>query len=188
MTVALVKAAKQAGCQVSFDINYRGKLWSQKEASVALKAILPFVDICSAGVLDARYLLEIPEPEEELEDALTWYYRKMQERYPNIQVFYSTKRQVHSATDNELIGTLWYKGAYYTSKCHRLQPIVDRVGAGDAFAGGVLHGILAAYDPQTCIDFATAASALKHTVHGDCNQFSQRSPCFLATGSGKINR
>ena len=66
MTVALVKAAKQAGCQVSFDINYRGKLWSQKEASVALKAILPFVDICSAGVLDARYLLEIPEPEEEL--------------------------------------------------------------------------------------------------------------------------
>ena len=59
MTVALVKAAKQAGCQVSFDINYRGKLWSQKEASVALKAILPFVDICSAGVLDARYLLEI---------------------------------------------------------------------------------------------------------------------------------
>ena len=63
-------------------------------------------------------------------------------------------------------------------KCHRLQPIVDRVGAGDAFAGGVLHGILAAYDPQTCIDFATAAGALKHTVHGDCNQFSQRSPCF----------
>ncbi|NSQ93139.1 sugar kinase [Enterococcus faecalis] len=189
ITVALVKAAKQAGCQVSFDINYRGKLWSQKEASVALKAILPFADICSAGVLDARYLLEIPEPEEELEDALTWYYRKMQERYPNIQVFYSTKRQVHSATDNELIGTLWYKGAYYTSKCHRLQPIVDRVGAGDAFAGGVLHGILATYDPQTCIDFATAASALKHTVHGDCNQFSQKEVlAFLATGSGKINR
>ena len=47
---------------------------------------------------------------------------------------------------------------------------------------------ISAYDPQTCIDFATAASALKHTVHGDCNQFSQRSPCFLATGSGKINR
>ena len=66
------------------------------------------------------------------------------------------------------------QGAYYTSKCHRLQPIVDRVGAGDAFAGGVLHGILGAYDPQTCIDFATAASALKHTVHGDCNQFSQK--------------
>lgn len=112
----------------------------------------------------------------------------MQERYPNIQVFYSTKRQVHSATDNELIGTLWYKGAYYTSKCHRLQPIVDRVGAGDAFAGGVLHGILAAYDPQTCIDFATAASALKHTVHGDCNQFSQKEVLAFWQRLRKINR
>ena len=86
MTVALVKA-KQAGCQVSFDINYRGKLWSQKEASVALKAILPFVDICSAGVLDARYLLEIPEPEEELEDALTWYYRKCKNVIPTFKYF-----------------------------------------------------------------------------------------------------
>ncbi len=110
---------------------------------MALKSILPFVDICSAGGIRCSLFIGDSEPEEELEDALTWYYRKMQERYPNIQVFYSTKRQVHSATDNELIGTLWYKGAYYTSKCHRLQPIVDRVGAGDAFAGGVLHGILA---------------------------------------------
>ena len=56
---------------------------------MALKAILPFVDICSAGVLDARYLLEIPEPEEELEDALTWYYRKMQERYQHSSILFN---------------------------------------------------------------------------------------------------
>lgn len=62
---------------------------------------------------------------------------------------------------------------YVESQVHRITPIVDRVGGGDAFAGGVLHGILSNMSPQEIIDFATAASALKHTIHGDCNQFSQ---------------
>ncbi len=66
----------------------------------------------------------------------------MQEKYPNIQVFYSTKRKVHSASDNELQGTLWMNHGYVESQVHRITPIVDRVGGGDAFAGGVLHGIL----------------------------------------------
>lgn len=67
---------------------------------------------------------------------------KMQEKFPNIQVFYSTKRTVHSASENELKGTLWMNHEYVESQVHRITPIVDRVGGGDAFAGGVLHGIL----------------------------------------------
>ncbi|MBE8848659.1 MULTISPECIES: sugar kinase [Enterococcus] len=189
LTKKLMQEAKKMGCLVSFDINYRGKLWTPKEASETIQQLLPYVDICSAGELDARYLLGIKDAPEEVEQPLIYYYQKMQEKYPNINVFYSTKRKVHSASDNELQGTLWMDHGYFESQVHEITPIVDRVGGGDAFAGGVLHGILEKNTPQEIIDFATAASALKHTVHGDCNQFDQSEVArFLAYGSGKIVR
>lgn len=186
LTLELMKAAKRKGCKISFDINYRGKLWTQKEAGSVLKMLLPYVDYCSAGYMDAIHLLEIaPQPEEEL----SYYYKKMQAHYPNIQVFYSTKRTVTSASDNELTGTLWMNETYYESKPQLICPVVDRVGGGDAFCGGVLHGLLTKENPQDIIEFATAASALKHTVEGDCNQFSEEEVnSFLAVGSGKIIR
>jgi 2-dehydro-3-deoxygluconokinase len=189
MTIELVKAAKQANCLVSFDVNYRGKLWTQKEAGEVIQKILPYVDICSAGELDARYLLGIEEAPEAEKNPLEYYYRKIQEKYPTIQVMYSTKREVLSASANQLKGTLWMEKKYTESQTHTIEPIVDRVGGGDAFSGGVLHGLLSKMTPQEIIDFATAASALKHTIHGDCNQFSQKEVAdFLANGSGKIIR
>ncbi|HHB0719462.1 TPA: PfkB family carbohydrate kinase [Enterococcus faecium] len=189
MTKQVIEAAKKAGCLISFDINYRGKLWTQQEASEVIHQLLPLVDICSAGKMDALYLLGIEKAPEAEEQPLIYYYQKMQEKFPNIQVFYSTKRTVHSASENELKGTLWMNHEYVESQVHRITPIVDRVGGGDAFAGGVLHGILSNMSPQEIIDFATAASALKHTIHGDCNQFSQEEVAqFLARGSGKIIR
>lgn len=190
LTLHLIQAAKAAGCLVSFDVNYRGKLWSQAEAGETIREILPYVDYCSAGKLDAQHFLDVPtyNGASEEEEA-TYYYQAMQKKYPNISVFYSTKRKVHSASANDLIGTLWAEGRYYKSQCHLIDPIVDRVGGGDAFAGGVLHGLLRKEDYQNVISFATAASALKHTVHGDCNQFSQQEvESFLAMGSGKIIR
>lgn len=189
ITKQLMQEAKKMGCLVSFDINYRGKLWTTKEASETIQQLLPYVDICSAGELDARYLLGIKEAPAEMEQPLIYYYQKMQEKYPNINVFYSTKRKVHSASNNELQGTLWMNREYFESQVHEITPIVDRVGGGDAFAGGVLHGILEQNTPQEIVDFATAASALKHTVYGDCNQFDQSEVTrFLAFGSGKIVR
>lgn len=189
MTKTLLQAAKKAGCLVSFDINYRGKLWSQKEASGVIHQLLPFVDICSAGKMDALYLLGIEEAPENTEQPIAYYYQKMQEKFPNIQVFYSTDRTVRSASENQLMGTIWMDRKYLESQTHEIKPIVDRVGGGDAFAGGVLHGILSRMQPQEIIDFATAASALKHTIHGDCNQFNHEEVAqFLACGSGKIIR
>lgn len=190
LTLALIKASKQAGCKVSFDINYRSKLWSQQLAGSVIQQILPSVDYCSAGRLDALYLLNIP-PFTGSDDAqeLPYYYKMMQQAFPNIEVFYSTKRQIHSASHNQLIGTLWDGEQYVESTCHEVNPIVDRVGGGDAFAGGILHGLLSQWQPQAIVDFATAASALKHTIHGDCNQFSQTEVAsFLQAGSGKIIR
>lgn len=189
LALKLIQQAKKAGCKISFDVNYRGKLWSQAAAGKALEQILPEVDYCSAGVLDAIHLLGITETAAEAENETAFYYQRMKERFPNIQVFYSTKRVVHSASVNDLMGTLWMDDHYYESSVHRIAPIVDRVGAGDAFSGGVLHGLLKKMHPQELIDFATAAAALKHTVFGDCNQFTEEEvQQFLAADSGKINR
>ncbi|MFP9178955.1 PfkB family carbohydrate kinase [Enterococcus faecalis] len=186
-TVELVKAAKKFGVLVSFDINYRGKLWSQAAAGKALKEILPYVDYCSAGELDARYLLEIPE--DRMNSGFVYYYQQMQQQFPNIKCFYSTKRIVSSASNNQLVGTLWLENTYYESEVHKINPIVDRVGGGDAFAAGILHGLISDFDGQRTVEFATAASALKHTVHGDCNQFSEiEIEQFLTAGSGRIVR
>lgn len=188
LTIDLIKAAKKAGCLISFDINYRQKLWSQSEVQQFLKSVLPLVDICSAGSLDAQYLMAIPSFTGS-KDEIAYYYQAMQARYPNIQLFYSTKRTVHSASHNDLVGTLWADGQYFESDVHSIDPIIDRVGGGDAFAGGVLHGILTQDTPQHLVEFATAASALEHTIHGDDNQFSVAEiEAFMQAGSGKIVR
>lgn len=189
MTLELMQQAKKAGCNISFDINYRSKLWSQQEAGQTLQQLLPYVDYCSAGKLDAIHLLGIDEATSKQKVDKAFYYRKMQQMFPNIQLFYGTKRTVHSASANQLIGTIWLENKYYESKMHDIDPIVDRVGAGDAFAGGILHGLLVEMLPQAMVDFATAASALKHTIHGDCNQFSKEEvERFKEVGSGKISR
>lgn len=189
MTLALMKAAKEAGCKISFDINYRGKLWSQAEAGAVIQQLMPYVDYCSAGKLDALHLLNIPAAPENTENELIYYYQEIQKKYPNIPVLYSTKREVLSASANQLVGTLWLDEDYYESNCHEITPIVDRVGGGDAFASGILHGLITEKAPQEIVSFATAASALKHTIHGDCNQFSEAEVLqFLAAGSGKIIR
>ncbi|MER2079741.1 sugar kinase [Psychrobacillus psychrotolerans] len=191
LTMDLIKTAKKAGVKISFDINYRSKLWSLEEAREIIKLILPYVDYCSAGDMDARYLLNISEYSEnkDIKNEMIYYYQEMQKLFPNIEVFYSTKRIIHSATENDLTGNLWIDKKYYESDCHNINPIIDRIGGGDAFSGGILHGLLCQNDPQTIINFAAAASALKHTVQGDCNQFSvSEVNSFLETGSGKINR
>lgn len=187
LLIGLMQEAHKQGCKVNFDINYRGNLWSQEEASAALGKLLPHVDYCSAGKLDAIHLLGI-ESCPESEDELVYYYQEIQEKYPSIELLYSTKRLVHSASSHELTGTFW-KASYYESSTYKLEPIVDRVGGGDAFSAGVLHGILTEKNPQELIEFATAAAALKHTVCGDSNQFTATEvESYLENKSGVISR
>lgn len=184
-TIELMRAAKVAGCRISFDSNYRQTLWTQKAAGAFLQEALPYVDYLSAGPLDAIHLLGIPEKSR----AADSYYLEMQRMFPNIAAFFSTKRVVHSASSNELQGNLWISGECYQSKNYVIDSIVDRIGGGDAFTGGILQGLLTNEPPQEIIDFATAAAVLKHFVKGDCNQFSQvEVRAFLENDSGKINR
>jgi 2-dehydro-3-deoxygluconokinase len=191
LTYTALKKAKELGVMTSFDFNYRAKLWSQKEAGESIKPLLPLVDICSCGELDAIYLLGLEKVDDGLEkdQKLVRYYEKIQEIYPNIKYFSSTFRNVISASTNTLQGNLYTDGKLYQSRAHHIDHIVDRVGGGDAFAAGILDGILEQQLPQQIVSFATAASALKHTVHGDCNLFSKEEiHTFAETEPGKIVR
>ncbi|WP_203247582.1 PfkB family carbohydrate kinase [Sporosarcina beigongshangi] len=191
LTLLALQKAKDHGVVTSFDFNYRSKLWNQKEAANAIKPLLPYVDICSCGELDAIHLLEIAEAPNSLnkEMKLQYYYEQIQKMYPNITYMSSTFRQIISASANTLQGNLFADGVLYHSKEHHIEPIVDRVGGGDAFAAGILHGILEGQSLEKTVSFATAASALKHTVHGDCNVFSvDEINGFIENGSGRIIR
>lgn len=166
--VALLQEAKKRDIKTSFDINYRMKLWTQEQCGKALKEILPYVDILSAGVLDAKYLMGIELQEYTLEKV----YAAMSKLYPNIEMFYSAERTVYTAEHNSLVGNVYREGKLTTSKMLDIPNIIDRVGGGDAFAAGVLHGYLTGQDEETLINFATSASVLKHTIVGDTSPFS----------------
>lgn len=169
MLLILAQEAQKRGVKVSFDINYRGKLWSVEECGAFVRHIANYVDILSAARLDALNFFQVPE---KADADLSYYYQEIQKLYPNIDVLYSTTREVFHANHNALTGNLYYQGKLYHSETHDIQCIVDRVGGGDAFAAGILHGLLNQDTPQKVIDFAALASAMKHTVHGDHNQFS----------------
>lgn len=189
MVVTLVKEAKKRKITVSFDINYRAKLWNQKTASKILSEILPYVDYCSAAEKDALYLMDISLRNSSAKDDLNYYYQAIQDKYPNIGVFYATRREIFSASHHSLQGFLWYNNQLYSSSTYDLTAIVDRVGGGDAFAAGILHGLLSQHPPDDVVEFATAASTLKHTLKGDINLFSENEvKAFIQNQSGVINR
>ncbi|MBR2762782.1 MAG: sugar kinase [Lactococcus sp.] len=188
LTKLLIEKAKLAGCKISLDINYRGKLWTQAQAGKVIRGLMPLVDYCSAGELDTRYILELLDDETKSVDLETCY-RKIKQVYPNLSVLYSTQRQVQSSSENILQGFIYTDGQLASSKQYVIRPIIDRVGSGDAFSAGVLHGILKNWEPQQTIDFASAACVLKHTIEGDVNLFSENEiQAFQTTTSGEINR
>ena len=187
-TVEVVRKAKEYGCRVSFDMNYRSKLWSYEEAYPCFQQILPYVDILSAGRLDAIHFLKVASEDENV--PLEEIYKRVQAKYPNIKVLYSTKRNVISTNHNELQGFfVGEDGACVESKLYDINPIIDRVGGGDAFAAGILNGVLKGWDSQRIVDFGTASSVLKHTVFGDWNPFNEDEVFeFMNQKSGQIVR
>lgn len=188
MTYELMKEAKNRGIKVNFDMNYRAKLWSVEEAGIFLKSVLPYVDYLSAGKLDAINFLGIKEAGPDVSDETAYYYDAIHQLYPNIEIMYSTIRDVLSATHNTLQGTFWKDGKTVHSKVHNMDFIIDRIGGGDAFASGVLHGILEKKDPKYIIEFATAFSALKHTISGDASPFTIEETERIMSSDARVDR
>ncbi|MCM2139568.1 sugar kinase [Vagococcus fluvialis] len=190
LSICLMEKAKREGLLVSFDSNYRSKLWSLEDAAKAYERILPLVDYLSASKLDAINLMGISEKEvANHEEELSYYYGEMVKKYPNLTIIYSTIREVVSTDENYLTGTLWKDNTLFLSKKYHIPFIVDRIGGGDSFSAGMLHGLLSEKDYQHSIEFATGMSVLKHTYQGDSVNLKQEEiEHFIKSNSSKIIR
>ena len=172
-----LKIAKEKGMTVSFDGNFRSTLWSWEEARAFCTECLPYVDVLMG--IEPYYLWkdendhgkgdvkdDIPfQPDREEQDLV---FRKFVERYPNIKCIARHVRYSPSCSENSLKAYLWYDGQTYESRTLTFN-ILDRVGGGDAFVSGIIYALMNGYEPDETANFAVAASAIKHTLHGDGN-------------------
>lgn len=171
ITYAL-KAAKELGITVSFDCNFRSALWGWQEARDCITEYLPYVD-----VLFGIEPINLPGPDgKDLKDGLsmTPTYEEQDKIFRALHAKYNFKaigrhvRYVHSGSENSLKAFMWYDGKTFESKTFRFN-ILDRVGGGDAFASGMIYAIMKKMKPDEIVNFAVAASVIKHTMHGDFN-------------------
>ncbi len=172
LTLEIAKEAKKRDIVVSYDSNYRSKLWSLEDAGRFMLEILPFVDIAFLGILDFKNILkyEISESKE-FEESLSDLYKKLFEKYPNLQYASCTRRKVNSVSNNSLQGFLFDGENLSKSNVYTFD-ILDRVGGGDSYTAGILHGLLNKMKNDDVVEFATCASSLKHSIQGDINLVS----------------
>lgn len=189
IVIAMMKYCNEHNITVVYDSNYRAKLWTVEEAGYAFKEVLPYVDILSAGHLDAINLLGLSSDQENHEELLSDLYNQMIKQYPNLKYITSTKRDIISTSINDLQGYVYHDGALHCSSIYHIDDIVDRVGGGDAYMSGMLYGLLHHKDISYCLEFACSASVLKHTIHGDANQFTVAEiENFMDKGTSRIER
>jgi 2-dehydro-3-deoxygluconokinase len=149
-------AARQKGVKISFDCNFRARVWGARaqQAPAVLRKLCEQADLVFGDDRDFAFMLSGNT------DAAF-------EAFENLQWVACTSRARHSVDTQELSGCLRSRRDTYTTRPYSLYSIVDRIGAGDAFAAGVMHGLIRSFDPQKSLDFATAAAVLKHSIHGD---------------------
>ena len=172
-----LKKAKELGLTVSFDGNFRSRLWSWEEARDYCTQCLPYVDVLfgiepyhvwkdendhsKGDVKDGVPLQPSYEQQDEVFQAFVT-------RFPNLKCIARHVRYAHSGSENSLMAYMWYQGHTFESKLFTFN-ILDRVGGGDAFASGLIYAMMNGYKPTEMVNFAVASSVLKHTIHGDAN-------------------
>lgn len=167
-TIDFIKACKQRGILVSYDSNFRAKLWSLEEAREVLEEVMPLIDIAFLGHLDMINILQFEDKGLEFDENLNYLYSRLFEKYPNLKYAACTKRTVNSINNNSLKGYLFDGERLIVSNEYNFD-ILDRVGGGDAFTAGVIHGILKNMNHEEIIEFGICASSLKHSILGDIN-------------------
>lgn len=192
--MAACQEAKRQGATVSCDLNYRNKLWSREEAGRVMAGLMPYVDICVANEEDAKDVFGIAAAGTKLEEGMireegyTSVAEQLTARF-GFQKVAITLRGSISASENDWAGMLYSGGQAYFSPKYRMR-IVDRVGGGDSFSGGLIYALLSGYDNQAAVNFAAAASCLKHSIEHDFNLVSTDEVALLAggNGSGRVQR
>jgi 2-dehydro-3-deoxygluconokinase len=194
---AACRAAQEAGATVSCDLNFRGKLWSEEEAQRVMTPLMEPVDVCISGRGDPFSVLGVDDPQEgpptvEVnEAAYAEVARTMKDRF-GFEAVALTLRESWSASMNGFSALLLDEAECQTGyRSHRYEmDLVDRVGGGDAFAAGLIYGLLEKDDSRAALEFATAASCLKHTIPGDANLATRDEVEDLAeaAGGGRVSR
>lgn len=188
------EAAKRHGATVSVDLNYRKKLWTKDQARSVMRPLMGYVDVCIGNEEDAEACLGF-KPNADVEsgqtsaDGYKGIFKAMAAEFGFKHVA-STLRESLSASHNGWKALIYDGKEFYESRHYNLIPIVDRVGGGDSFAAGLIHGLLTKPSQSEALEFAVAASALKHTVPGDFNMVSAAEVEALAAGdgSGRVQR
>ena len=194
MTKLACEAAKRHGVTVSVDLNFRKKLWTSEKAQSIMRPLMQYVDVCIGNEEDAELCLGF-KPDADVEGGNTdakgyeGIFKGMMETF-GFKYVVSTLRESLSATHNGWKAMIYNGKEFYVSKRYDIMPIIDRVGGGDSFSGGLIHGLLTKEDQGAALEFAVAASALKHTINGDFNMVSAEEVENLAGGSanGRIQR
>jgi 2-dehydro-3-deoxygluconokinase len=191
-----VKAAHKAGTIVSYDLNFRSKLWSSKEAIETTKPLVPYIDCLIGNEEDFQKVLgyEVEGVDVEKGGALdTAAFKTMVNRvvkdYPNVKVVGTTLRGVKTALVNDWSAIMWHDGKFYDGPQFPDLEIEDRVGGGDGFASGFTYGFLSGKSPQECVDLGVAHGALLMTTRGDSSQITLDELQHVAAGgSARIKR
>ena len=193
LELALI-AAKKAGATVSVDLNFRKKLWTSEKAISIMRPLMKYVDVCIGNEEDAELCLGF-KPKADVTAGNTdaegykEIFKQMAEEF-GFKYVISTLRESFSATHNGWKALIYNGEEFYESKRYDIFPIIDRVGGGDSFSGGVIHGLLTMKTQGEALEFAVAASALKHTIPTDFNLVSEAEVKALAGGdaSGRVQR
>lgn len=191
-----IQAARRAGVRVSVDLNYRRKLWSERDAQQTMRPLMPMVDLVIANEEDLQSVLGIQVPHADVTGASldVQGFREAAVRVAGefgVKRVAVTLRESLSASDNAWSGVLFdaEAGAFLQSQRYTVR-LVDRIGGGDSFAAGLIYGVVTGRDSESSLRFAVAASALKQTIPGDFNHVSVAEVERLAAGdaSGRVQR
>jgi 2-dehydro-3-deoxygluconokinase len=194
ITLLALQQAKKRNVTVSCDLNYRNKLWSKEKAGKVMSELCSYVDYCIANEEDAKDVFGIEADNTDIysgklnREGYISVAKKLTDKF-NFKGVAITLRESLSANDNNWSAMLYTGGEAYFSKKYAVH-IVDRVGGGDSFGGGLIYSLISGYDEQSTIEFAVAASCLKHSIEGDYNLVSVDEVKKLAGGdaSGRVQR
>ena len=194
ITIEACKAAKELGITVSTDLNYRKKLWTKEQANATMSEVCKYVDVCIANEEDAKDVFGIEAENTDIEsgklnrEGYISVASQLTERF-GFKAVAITLRESISANDNKWSAMLYTDGNAYFSRKYDMH-IVDRVGGGDSFGAGLIYSMLNEFDAQKTIEFAVAASCLKHSIEGDYNMVSvsEVESLLKGSGSGRVQR
>lgn len=188
------KKAKEKGVKISCDLNYRGKLWSREQANKTMNKLCEYVDVCISNEEDAKDVFGIEAEKTDItageinREGYKSVAKQLADKF-GFEKVAITLRESKSAFDNDWSAMLYDGENYCFSKKYALH-IIDRIGGGDSFGAGLIYSLLSGKDTQSAVEFAVAASALKHSVEGDYNMVSVAEVEKLAggDGSGRVQR